>query len=349
MWLRLLFAVILLTAFAVAWERLDRIPIQVVGQPSVTGEIQQREQAFFEQLAELTGLPLEVRYTPVDQLGIKDTYQLSMLGSRALDLVSLRFLQNANVEPTLLGLDLLGGVPDFVTARAIADVYAPTLDRRLQRNFNSKLLGVWPFGPQVFFCRTAIRGLEDLAGRKVRVGNDNFSPLIAHFGGTPVVIPFEDVEVALKNGLVDCAITSATSGNAAGWPKHCTHFFGLGMQMGINGYAVSLGLWNRLSKEQQTRLERAFDEYVASIWVTAEQVHRESSACNVGGPCPRGTPYRLIDVVPSEQDHRRLSVAFEQTTFLDWAEKCDRLHPGCSVDWKARVLPALAARRSETQ
>jgi len=345
MWLRLLYASMLAVAFALAWHWLDRIPIQVVGQPSVTGEIQQREREFFEQLAVRTGLPLEVSYTPVDQLGIKDTYQLKMIQSGALDLVSLRFLQNANAEPTLLGLDLLGGVPDFASARAVASAYGPTLDRRLRERFNAKLLGVWPFGPQVFFCRTAVRSLKDLAGLKVRVGNDNFSPLIAYFGGTPVVIPFEDVRAALENGLVDCAITSATSGNAAGWPRSSTHLFDLGMQMGINGYVVNLNLWNRLSKDQQARLQAAFDEHVAAIWSLAEALHQQISACNVGAPCGRGNPYRLIDAAPSEQDYQLLRTAFQQTTFVDWAVKCDRLYPGCSADWEARVMPALERQR----
>lgn len=344
MWLRLLLAAFLAVAFAFAWEKFDLIPIEVVGQPSVTGEIQRQEQKFFEDLAVTTGLPLDIRYTPVDRLGIKDTHQLQMLGSGALDLVSLRFLQNATVEPTLLGLDLLGGVPDFATARAVVKAYAATLDHRLQQRFNSKLLGVWPFGPQVFFCRKAVGGLKDLAGLKVRVGNENFAPLIGHFGAIPVVIPVEDVEVALRKGLVDCAITSATSGNAAGWPRHSTHFFRLGMQLGINGYVVNLDLWNRFSSDQRMRLERAFEQHVEAIWASAERIDEEVSACNVGIPCSRGRPYRLIDVRPKEDDYRMLQEAFDTTTFKDWAERCDRLHPGCSEDWRSRVAPALRAR-----
>ena len=179
---------------------------------------------------------------------------------------------------------------------------------------------------------------------KIRVGNENFSPLIRHFGGTPVVIPFEDVEASLRNGLVDCAITSATSGNAAGWPRYSTHLFRLGMQMGLNGYVINLGLWNRLSRDQQSRLEKAFREHVESIWTTSRQVHEEVSACNVGAPCRRAASYRLIDVVPGEKDYRLLREAFDVTTFKDWAERCDRLHPGCSEDWKARVMPAIQSR-----
>lgn len=339
MWLRLLFASLLVIGFAFAWEKLDRIPIKVVGHPSVTGEIQRLEQDFFENLATNTGLPLDVSYTPIDQLGFKGSYELRMIKGGALDLVSLSFLQNATDEPTLLGVDLMGDSIDFATARSIMETYAPTLDRRLQEHFNAKLLGIWPFGPQVFFCRTAINSLRDLDGLKIRVGNESFSSLISHFSATPVVMPFEDVRELLRNGVVDCAISSAASGNAAGWPQYATHFFRLGLHFGLNGYVINLKLWNRLSSDQQSRLERVFREHADAIWASSEQRHADFSACNVGGFCNRGTPYRLIDVEPTQEDYRMLREAFEKTTFKDWAERCDRLHPGCAQDWKLRVAP----------
>lgn len=341
MWPRVLIAAVLSAGFLFAWQKLDRIYIQVVGQPSVTGVVQRQEQAFFEHLAADTGLPLVVSYTPNDQLGVKDTYQLLMLKSGALDLVSLRFLQNATTEPALLGLDLLGVTSDIRTAHALVEAYSPILDRILQKHFNSKLLGTWPFGPQVFFCGKRITGLKDLAGLKVRVGSENFEPLIASQGGIPVVMPFEDVKDSLKNGLVDCAITSATSGNAAGWPQYSTHYFGLGMQMGVNGYVVNLDLWNRLSERQQALLESKLKEHVDSIWDSVEALHKTMSSCNVGGACSRGIQYELVNVTPSKADYQRLSDTFEQTTFKDWAEKCDRVHPGCSDDWRKAVSPVL--------
>lgn len=96
-----------------------------------------------------------VSYTPNDQLGVKDTYQLLMLKSGALDLVSLRFLQNATTEPALLGLDLLGVTSDIRTAHALVEAYSPILDRLLQKHFNSKLLG---HGHLAHRCFTAARG-----------------------------------------------------------------------------------------------------------------------------------------------------------------------------------------------
>lgn len=344
MWIRILIVALISLIFGLAWHQLEKIAIQVVGQPSTTGYIRDHfEQPFFEHLATNTGLPLEITYKPNDELGIKDNYQLLMLKSGALELVSLRFLQNAPVEPKLLGLDLSGAAADIDTARAVADAYGPLLDQELETHFNSKLLGLWPFGPQVFFCRKPVQSVKDLAGLKVRVGSENFTSLIKLMGAQPVVIPFEDVKSALRTGLVDCAITSATSGNAAGWPEHATHFFNLGLQMGINGYVINRNLWNSLSSHQQQTLELAFQRHVDAIWKHTADVHQDMVSCNIGGPCEKGVQYHLINASPSQDDYRRVQDAFENTTFKDWAAKCDAIHPGCSQQWREVVAPILQA------
>ena len=50
----------------------ERIKFKAIGQPLATGLIQKnKEQPFFETLAQQSGLPIEVEYKPVDTLGIK--------------------------------------------------------------------------------------------------------------------------------------------------------------------------------------------------------------------------------------------------------------------------------------
>lgn len=350
MWLRLGIALLLSAVFIYSWRALDRVSIEVVGQPSMTGPIQSKlERPFFEQLAAVTRLPLSIEYRTIDTLGIRDDYQLQLVKSGALDLVSLRFLQNASSEPTLLGIDLLGLNTDFTTARAVVDAYAPVLDQRLQENFSAKLLGIWPFGPQVFFCRSEIDGLTSIAGKRVRVGNANFSTMITTLGGTPVVIPFDNVKEALRTGLVDCAITSATSGNYAGWAEHTKFFFPLGTQMGLNGYVISLEVWNDFSRSQQDAIEKAFVKHVDDIWSFAVELHEDAVSCNTGGNCVHGKSYQLTLVEPRPENYELMGKIAYQTTFRDWASRCDQVHPGCAEDWRARVEPVIARVHNGTR
>ena len=339
---RLIFAVLVALGFVQAWHLLDRMFIGVVGQPSMTGPMQfQLEQPFFETLAETTGLPLDVEYRTIDTMGIRDDYQLHLLKSGALDVVTLRFLQNASAEPSLVGIDPLGLNTSFDTARAVAAAYSPVLDARLQERFDTKLLGVWPFGPQVFFCKSKIEGLRDLVDKKIRIGNINFAPMIARLGGHPIVIPFDDVAEALKTGLVDCAITSATSGNYAGWADHTDYYFPLGMQMGLNGYVIALKKWSRLSREQQRVMEKAFRGHVDRMWRFARSAHEDASTCTIGGPCLQGKPHNLKLVEPREEDYALIREIFFETTFRDWAARCDKVYADCAADWRARVAPIL--------
>jgi hypothetical protein len=72
--------------------------------------------------------------------------------------------QSTEAEPTPLGIDQEGLNGDFETGRAVVEVFQPVLDRRLRQRFGVKLLGVWPFGPQVSFCRKPVKGLAEQAG-----------------------------------------------------------------------------------------------------------------------------------------------------------------------------------------
>lgn len=327
--------VAILTVFGVAWSEFRVVPLVVIGQPTSTGLMQQaKEQPFIESLAQETGLPLQVSYEPLDGVGFKDTYQLPMLRDGQFDLVSLRFVQNSDTEPSLQGIDLIGLSTGYDDARRVARQYSPVVDRYLRRTYDATLLGVWSFGPQVFLCSKSIRGIADIAGLKVRVSNSSMAALISGLGATPAVISFDDTKNALAIGLVDCAITSAASANFAGWPQHAQVLYRLPVHFGLNGYVMSLKAWNRFSASEQQRLKAAFDRHLDDLWDYSESVDRDSTHCTVGRECRNGTPYRLQLVEPSASDIRRFREVAESQVWPRWRKHCDEIHPGCSAEWQ---------------
>jgi len=339
---RLALALGIASVFTLSWVMLAEIPLRVIGQPESTGLLQRaKEVPFFRDLAQTTGLPIKVTYLPLNMTGLKDTHQLQMLKEGEFDLVSLRFIQNSEVEPSLQGIDLVGLYADYETARRVVLHYSDTVDRYLGENFATRLLGVWTFGPQVFFCRPPIRGIEDLAGLKVRVASSSMATLIAALGGIPAIIPFDDTKNALAIGLVDCAITSAASANFAGWPEHCHYYFPLAVQFGLNGYAISLKKWNQLTPKEREILQGAFDAYVDDLWSFSQAIHQDASDCNIGRPCRNGTPYQLTLVEPSPNDIRVFKDIAQTRVLPEWAEKCEQVHPGCLREWEDKVLPQL--------
>lgn len=316
---------------------------KALGQPVATGLIQKNvEQPFFENFAERTGIDASVDYKPLDVTGIKDTEQLRILKAGLFDIVSLRMSQISRDEPTILGLDLVGLNPDYDTGRKTVAAFADKVDAQLQAKFNTKLLGVWPFGPQVLFCEPEIGQLSDLRGKKVRVYDQNLANFVSSVGGTPVPIGFPDVHQSLARGVVDCAITGPSSANSAGWPEVTNYMLPVAFQLALNGYGINLDSWNKLSAEDQAKLEAGFDQLVEEIWTYSEELFDDAVRCNVGeDPCETVKKYDLTLVPITDADKAIIENAVNEISFPTWAEVCDKQNASCSEDWKTALSAAM--------
>ena len=332
----LLSAALLATAGPAVAETYD---LKVMGQPVATGLIQKNvEQPFFENFAEKTGIDAKVDYKPIDVTGIKDTEQLRILKSGLFDIISLRMSQVSRDEPAILGLDLVGLNPDYATGRKTVALFEAKVDEQLQKKFNTKLLGVWPFGPQVLFCKPEIAKLTDLTGKKVRVYDQNLANFVSSVGGTPVPIGFPDVHQSLARGVVDCAITGPSSANSAGWPEVTNYMLPVAFQLALNGYGISLDTWNKLAPEDQQKLDAGFDKLIEDIWVYSETLFDDAVRCNVGqDPCETVKKYSLKEVPITDEDRKIIQNAVKDISFPTWAEVCDKANPDCSMSWKETV------------
>lgn len=315
----------------------DKIRLKVAGNLLATGLIlKNKEQPFFETLAERTGLPIAVDYKPMDVTGIKDTEGLRVLKSGLFDIVSLRLTWVSRDEPFSDGLDLIGLNPDYKSAREVAEVYEDALDRRLQERFNAKLLGLWAFGPQVLFCKPEISGLADLKGKKVRVYSQSLAEFIQSIGGTPVSLNFGETQQALSRGVVDCAITGPSSANSAGWPEVTSYFMPIGFGVGFNGYGINLNTWKKFTPEQQAKLQEAFDQLITDIWTYSEELFDDAVRCNVGkDPCTTVKKFDMKEVPVTEADLKLLRAAVPSVSYPAWSRICEQSYPGCGERWKS--------------
>ena len=109
------------TSLAFAAEKT----LNVLGQPLATGLIQKnKEQPFFENFAENTGLDIQANYKAIDTTGLKSEETLRVLKNGLFDIVSIRTAQAARDEVFLLGQDLVGLNPDYATALMNASIMA---------------------------------------------------------------------------------------------------------------------------------------------------------------------------------------------------------------------------------
>ena len=324
----------------------QNLKLRVAGSLVSGGLIQQnKEQPFFENFAKNTGLPIDADYKPMDVVGVKDADGLRVLKSGLFDIVTLRLAQVSRDEPFFLGPDIVGLSTDYEVARKVVDAYREAFDKRLQERHGGKLLGIYPFGPQVVFCKVAITGLADLKGKKVRVYDQSLAKFIEKLGGIPVTIPFGETQQALERGVTDCAITGPSSANSAGWPEVTTHFMPIGFQIALNAYAMSLPKWNALPADQKTKMESAFKKYEAEVWAYSRELFDDAVRCNVGKePCKTVKKYHLKEVPVTAGDQQMIRDALNTVSLPIWSELCDKSYDKCSATWKQIVGPVVGIK-----
>lgn len=324
----------------------QNLKLRAAGNLVATGLIQQtKEQPFFENFAKNTGTPIDVDYKPMDVLGVKDADGLRVLKSGLFDIVTLRLAQVSRDEPFFLGPDIVGLSTDYKMARKVVDAYREVFDKRLQERYNGKLLGVYPFGPQVVFCKVPITGLADLKGKKVRVYDQSLAKFIEKLGGIPVTISFGETQQALERGVTDCAITGPSSANSAGWPEVTTHFMPIGFQIALNAYAMNLDKWNKLPADQKAKLTASFQKFEQEVWAYSEELFDDASRCNVGKePCKTVKKYKMTDVPVKAADTKLIQDALNTVSLPTWSELCDKSFDKCSATWKQVLGPVTGIK-----
>ena len=296
------------------------------------------EKEFYAGLSEKTGIPLAINFNPLDVVGVDMKDTLRMVSTGAFDIVESTVGAAARDDAFLEGIDLIGVSTSMDQLKEVIEAFKPELEKRLAEKFNAKALTLWPYGPQVFYCDAEITGVESLKGLKVRSYTASMSTLLEAVGATPVTLSFKEVYPSLQRGVVDCAITSPTSGNTGNWPEVTTHFMPLGISWSVNGHFINLDKWNSFSDEEKAKLEVEFAAFEQAFWDLAAKNNGWAIACNTGGDgCENYTEFSMKLVKPGAEDQAAVTSATMEKVLPGWAESCDAGFPDCSKIWNATV------------
>ena len=280
--------------------------LSVVGSWSSLPLHKQYEAPFWsEKLPAASGGTINVALTTHNQmnLGLGDVYRL--LGDGVYD-VAMTVADYAVADaPELEGLDvpLLALTAD--EARVMVDAARPMVADIYRDRFNSHVLAIAPYPPQVVFCNAEISSLDDLKGLKVRASGRMTAKFLDALGAEGVNVGFSEVPGALQKGVVDCAVTGAGSGYSAGWWEVSTHL----LPIPLGGWdsvvtAINMDKWNSLSGETQTLItEQVAAEFEAPAWASAQDALVNDIACLTGnGDCPAGDARDMKLVAVSDAD-----------------------------------------------
>ena len=318
------------------------IPLRIAGNFSQNQKQIGIERSFFETLGKSTGVPLAVNYNPMDVVGVKAPDALRLLRSGAFDVMSVQIGMASRDDPFFEGIDLIGVSTDMPALRKAVDAYREVFDKRLQEKFNSKVLTLWPFGPQVFYCNQPIKTLADLKGLKVRSFTPSMSALLEHLGATPVTLQFSEVYPALQKGVASCGVTSPTSGNTGKWPEVTTHFLPLSVSGSVQGHFINLETWKKFTPEQQAALEKASRDLENQFWDLAMNANDDAVRCNLGqDPCQEHAKFKMTMVEISPDDQVKVKEAATAVVLPIWQKTCNAVDPACSETWN-RTVGAVA-------
>lgn len=326
----LLAAAVLLTAGSASAQTT----LRVAGNFSQNQKHIAIEQAFFENLGKDTGLDLAMQYNPMDVVGVKAPDALRMLRGGAFDLMSVQIGMASRDDPLFEGVDLIGVAPDMEALRKVVDAYRPVFDERLQSKFNAKVLTLWPFGPQVFYCNKEIKSLADLKGLKVRSFTPSMSAMLESLGATPVTLQFSEVYPALQRGVASCGVTSPTSGNTGNWPEVTTHLLPLSVSGSVQGHFINMDTWNKFSPEEQAALEAQFKALEDQLWDLAITSNDDAVACSTGQEgCKDHKKFSMTLVDVTDADRQKIKEVAQDVVLPIWKDTCNAVDPTCSEKW----------------
>ncbi|GIT88842.1 MULTISPECIES: TRAP transporter substrate-binding protein [Roseobacter] len=263
-------------------------------------------------------------------LGLGDIYPL--LGQGVYDVAMTVADYAVSDAPELEGLDVPLIALTADEARAMVDAARPMVSDIYRDRFNSHVLAIAPYPPQVVFCNAEIASLADLEGLKVRASGRMTAKLLEALGAEGVNVSFSEVPGALQKGVVDCAVTGAGSGYSAGWWEVSSHL----LPIPLGGWdpvvtAINLDKWNGMSAENQTlltdQIKTGFEDLA---WASAQDALVNDIACLTGnGACPSGDARSMTLVEVSDEDFTRARDILTSEVLPEWAERA-------GGDWPAR-------------
>lgn len=307
-------------------DEIDEVTLSVVGSWSSLPLYQQYESRYWtETLPELSEGRITVEMTTFDQLGSDGSDVYRMLSDGVYDVGMTVADYTVSDAPELEALDvpLVALEADF--ARETVEVARDWVADSMRERFDSQLLAIAPYPPQIVFCRDEVAGLEDLADRRVRGSGRMTTQFLEALGAEGVNIGFGEVPGALERGVIDCAITGAGSGYNAGWWESTTHL----LVLPLGGWdpvitAMNLDRWESLSPATQELIQESIiAEFEDPAWEDAQGALERDLACLSDGDCEIGENAGMTIVEATDEDMQAAVEVLTDSVLPAWAGRTD--------------------------
>lgn len=279
-----------------------------------------------EQVPQKSGGRVEIKLASWPEMNLNGPELIRLVRSGQVDIGAAPLPTVSGDVPFLDAVDLAGLNPTIEVAEKVARAMVPLANKELERT-GTRLLAVYPFPAQVFFCRVPVKSLADLKGKKVRTHGGSLNDLMSAIGAQPVGIGFPEVYSALDKGVADCAITGTSSGNGAKWYEVTSTLYTLPVGWAVAGYFVNVSWWSRLDPAVRAFLEGTLKQVETAQWALGREATADGVACNSGnaagckiGTLVSGKPMTVVQ--PTEADRATVRSLLSEKVLPAWVQRC---------------------------
>jgi TRAP-type C4-dicarboxylate transport system substrate-binding protein len=326
---------IALLAGAAGAQPIPETRITVLGNIGITTQSRTLEAPFWTQhIREVSGGRIHVNFRPWNEAGLRGPEVFRILARGQANIATGQLGHHAGDAAINDGTDLAGLTASFEEFRRVTDAFRPVLTRFYEERLGLTPLTFQSYQSQVLFCRTPLSGLADLRGRRVRTSGASQGDFVAYFGGTPVDMAFGEVQQALAQGTIDCAITGTLGGYSARWTESARAVFTLPINYGAGATVANLGWWRGLPEVTRQVLRRELRGLEERMWALNAEEDAIGIACLTTGPCQLGPPAGLLRIDPSPADAEARRRAMLERVLPAWAARCGA---DCVREWNATV------------
>lgn len=318
------------------------IHLQIVGGLGGVSQYTRLEEPFWRSIVpQISGGRITASIRPLDAGGLRGQEMLQLMRLGVVPFGSALLSVVSGDEPELNAMDLPVLNPDIATLRRTVDVFRRHLASVLRERYDIELLAIYTYPAQVLFCTRPFRGLDDLAGRKVRTSSVGQSELVAALGAVSVMMPFAQTLAALRDGVADCAVTGTLSGYEIGLPGIATHVHSMAISWGLSIFGANATAWEALPENLQEILRTGLADLEQRIWAQAADDVERGLACNTGAAACGATPGRMTLVPTSPADEERRRTLLKDVVLPRWIERCGET---CAFSWNTYLAPTHALR-----
>jgi tripartite ATP-independent transporter DctP family solute receptor len=235
------------------------------------------------QLAKATGGKYKIKVFSDSSLGSeKDTVEQVKIG--ALDMVRVSTGAFHGIVPESMIPSLPFLFRDIGHFRKT--MYGPEGDKILAAFDKAGFVGLalYESGARSMYAKKPIKSVADMKGMKVRVQpSDLFVSMIGAMGASPTPMPFAEVYMGLKTGLLDAAENNYPSYDEMKHYESAPVYSETMQVMTPEVLVFSKKVWDTLSKEDQAAIRKAAKEsvpYYVSLWEPRE---KEAKAAAIKG------------------------------------------------------------------